>query len=136
MQHQLPKHNLHLPSLYCSTLKSSCCSQTAAANANQGTRKENNSIHKNKFMFAPCQSSYPCEGSDIGFRYPFAFGDITYAFSLSHCLSLSFSLTLTGSLWDRIELSLALRVSYYSGLRVKQMKITRGKSNYLLGFSI
>lgn len=47
--------------------------------------------------------------------------------SLSQGLSHSPTYTLTGSLWDRIELSLAQRVSYYSGLRVKQMKITRGE---------
>lgn len=72
MQHQLPENNLHPPSIYYSAFKSSLWSLTAAANVNQGTRKENNSIHKNKFMFATCQSSYPCEGSDRGVRYAFA----------------------------------------------------------------
>ena len=55
-----------------SAFKSSFYSLTAAASANQGSGEENNSIHKNKFMFAPCQGSYPCEGSDRGFRYPSA----------------------------------------------------------------
>lgn len=42
-------------------------------------------------------------------------------------LSLSLFLTRTASLWDTIELSLSLGVSYYSGRGVKQMKITRGE---------
>lgn len=46
--------------------------------------------------------------------------------SVSLPLPLRSTHSVSGPWWDRIELSSALWVSYYSGPRVKEMKITMG----------